>query len=171
METLWMNQLASFREMLQKESAALKALLQLEDDKYEALKDVDVSKLMRINSSEEDILIELNQTEKKRKELIILLSKVFHFDPSLTLREIFSYIPDQDYAGIKADLLQERDSIKNLTVKLQTTMQENSEMIHANLEIINLTLNFANRHAQKETYDYRSRKESRDNIYLVNQIA
>ena len=37
METLWMNQLANFREMLKKESAALTALLQLEDDKYEAL--------------------------------------------------------------------------------------------------------------------------------------
>ena len=168
----WMKSLAAFEELLKKEAHALQELLKLEDDKYDALKMVDVAKLMRINSQEEESLEKLNSVEKKRKDLIVSLSKIYHFDSSLSLREIFEIIPEMpELSSSRENLLGLRNTIKNLTGRLQTTMHENSDLIQANLEIINLTLNFAQRNSQRETYGYRMRKESREGIYLVNQLA
>jgi len=166
-----MDYLGAFRELLKLESGYLSNLVSQEDEKYEALKQVDVTGLMRINNAEEEILERLASVERKRKELIQSLSKTYAFDPNLTLTELFNYICDEDDKPIKKELLELRTSIKAEIEKLQISLQENSHIIQANLEIIGLTLNFANRNAQKETYDYRNRKESRESIYLINQLA
>jgi|GEM_PF-2185941 flagellar biosynthesis/type III secretory pathway chaperone len=166
-----MDYLKSFKELLKLESNYLSNLVSQEEDKYEALKQVDVENLMRINNEEEDILHRLASVERKRKELIHTLSKIFKFDQNLTLTELFNYICGDGDEAIKKDLMKLRTSIKQEIEKLQISLQENSHIIQANLEIIGLTLNFANRNAQKETYDYRNKKESKESIYLINQLA
>ncbi len=166
-----MDYLKSFKELLKLESNYLSNLVSQEEDKYEALKQVDVVSLMRINNEEEEILHKLDSIERKRKELIQTLSKNFNFDQNLSLSEMFNYICDSNDMVIKKELMELRTLIKEEIEKLRVSLQENSHIIQANLEIISLTLNFANRNAQKETYDYRNRKESRESIYLINQLA
>ena len=171
MEAILMKELRSFIELLVRESEALSELVRLEDKKYDALKQVEVQNLMRINASEEEILHKLGSIERKRKNILIALSESFHFDQNISLSELLNFLPEKECLDIKSELSELKVKIKNLTDKLQVTMHENSEMIKSNLEIINLTLNFANKSDQKETYDYRNKKEKRDNIHLVNQIA
>ncbi len=171
MEESIMNHMKTFKDLLSHEADALSYLEKLENQKFDALKQVDIKKLMRINSDEEEMLHKLEVIEKKRKNLILLLSEAFSFDPCVSLSELFTYLPDEEYKSYKNELSELRNTIKGFTEKLQVTMHENSEMIRTNLDIINLTLNFANRNSQKETYGYRDKKESRENIYLVNQIA
>ncbi len=168
---LGMDYLKSFKELLKLEAGYLSELVALEEEKYDALKQVDITLLMKVNTNEEDILQHLASIERKRKDLILNLSKIYHFNPNLSLTELFSYIMDENSQSLKNELIELRTKIKNEIGKLQISMHENSQIIQANLEIINLTMNFANRNAQKETYDYRSKKESKESIYLVNQIA
>lgn len=171
MEAVLMNQLKSFMDLLLRESEALSELVTLEDSKFDALKQVEIHNLMRINALEEEILHKLGSIEKKRKNIFITLADTFHFDQNISLSELLNYLPESEYKEIKSELMELRAKIKNLTDKLQVTMHENSEMIKSNLEIINITLNFANKSEQKDTYSYRSKKERRDNIYIINQIA
>jgi hypothetical protein len=166
-----MDYLKSFRELLKLEANYLSSLVSQEEDKYEALKQVDVTSLMKINNEEDDILHSLASIEKKRKELIQTLSKTYSFDQNLSLSELFNHICSDDDSAIKEELMGLRTLIKDEIGKLQISLKENSNIIQANLEIIGLTLNFANRNAQKETYDYRNKKESRESIYLINQLA
>jgi hypothetical protein len=171
METEIMNHLRSFKELLSKEADYVSELVKLEERKYESLKLVDMEGLMRINSEEEETLQFLDSIEKKRKKIIVTLSGDFHFDPNISLAELFTHLPDEKFYETKQELIVLRTRIKNLTEKLQMNMKENSELIKSNLEIINMTLNFANRNSQKETYNYRTKKESKENIYIINQIA
>lgn len=166
-----MEHLKSFKELLKLESGYLSSLVNQEEEKYEALKQVDVTSLMRINNEEEEILHRLASVERKRKELIQTTSKIYGFTPNLSLSELFEHIFDKDDGVIKKELMEMRLNIKEEIGKLQVALQENSHIIQANLEIIGLTLNFANRNAQKETYDYRIKKESKESLYLINQLA
>lgn len=163
--------LENFRELLRKEAELVASILGLEDEKYDALKQVNVKELMAINIREEDVLQFMDGVERKRKELLVLLARTLGFEPENTLSQMLSKVPDDPYLSIKNELLELRLEIRQSSDKLQITMKENSEMVKANLEIINLTLQFANRHAIKETYDYRSRRQTRDNISIINQIA
>lgn len=171
METILMKALESFKKLLAQETQYLSDLVMLEDDKYEALKQVEVSSLMKINSLEEEKLHCLGTVEKKRKEIILGLAEILPFDSNSTLTELLKIIPDEGFEVLKDELTGLRLKIKVLSDKLQVTLKENSEMIKTNLEIINVTLNFANRNSQRETYGYKDRKETRESIYLVNQIA
>jgi len=172
-----MDYLKLLKEILQQEYAKISSLVKLEEEKFEALKQVDVSLLMKINNQEEDILHQMNFLEKKRKDIIKNLASIYNFNPDLSLKEILDYLPESDsipssgQSRIKEEIMEIRESIKRRIAGLQTTLHENSEIIKANMEIINLTLNFANRNSLKETYDYRLKKESKDTINLVNQIA
>ncbi len=166
-----MNYLKSFKELLKLESLHLESLVNLEDDKYEALKQVDVVSLMKINNDEEDILHNLSSIERKRKELIQTLSKIYNFNPNITLSDLFAYFRDEKDMTLKNELMELRAAIKDRVGKLQLSLQENSHIIQANLEIIGLTLNFANRNSQKETYNYRNKREDKGSIYLINQLA
>ena len=171
METEIMNHLRSFKELLAKEADYVSDLVKLEERKYEALKMVDMDNLMKINTEEEESLQFLESVEKRRKKIIVTLAGEFHFDANVTLSELFNYIPDDQFHETKQELIVLRARIKHLTENLQMNMKENSELIKSNLEIINMTLNFANRNSQKETYNYRNKKESKESIYIVNQIA
>jgi hypothetical protein len=126
---------------------------------------------MKINGEEEETLQFLDSIEKKRKKIIMTLSGDLQFDPNISLSELFNHLPDENFYELKQELVVLRARIKSSTEKLQMNMKENSELIKSNLEIINMTLNFANRNTQKETYNYRTRKESKENIYIINQIA
>lgn len=171
METEIMNHLRSFKDLLAKEADHVSELVRLEERKYECLKLVDMEGLTRINNEEEETLQILDSIEKKRKKIIMTLSGELHFDPNISLSELFRHLPDEKFYETKQDLIVLRTRIKNSTEKLQMNMKENSELIKSNLEIINMTLNFANRNSQKETYSYRNKKESKENIYIINQIA
>jgi uncharacterized protein YihD (DUF1040 family) len=171
MENLVNNYLESFRELLCREAGMVKSLLGLEEEKYDALKQVAVKDLVSINTREEDILQFMDGVERQRKELLLLLARAFGFEPETTLSQMLAKLPDDPFAALKGELSALRDDIKGSSGKLQVTMKENSGMVRANLEIINLTLQFANRHAIKETYDYRSRRGARENITIINQIA
>lgn len=171
MENEIMNHLKAFKELLAKEADYVSELVKLEERKYDALKMVDMENLMKINTEEEETLQFLESIEKRRKKIIMTLSGDFHFDPNVTLSELFNHLPDDKHYEIKQELIVLRARIKHLTENLQMNMKENSELIKSNLEIINMTLNFANRNSQKETYSLRNRKESKENIYIINQIA
>lgn len=77
------------------------------------------------------------------------------------------YLPDR-YQGEFQVL---RDSIRHKTDRLDITMRENAALIQTNLDIMNFTMNFATRAAQQETYNYRDKKESKENVNIINQIA
>jgi hypothetical protein len=171
MEDLVKGYLENFRELLRREAELVKSILGLEEEKYDALKQVNVKDLLSINSREEDLLQFMDGVERQRKELLLLLARAFGFEPENTLSQMLANVPDDPFAVLKNELLALREEIKSSSSKLQVTMKENSGMVKANLEIINLTLQFANRHAIKETYDYRSRRGARENITIINQIA
>ena len=171
MDNTIMNHLETFKGLLSRETEMVSGILSLENEKYDALKLVDVNKLMRINAEEEELLQSMDIIEVKRKELIVLLADKMGFNSDSTLSHMLEQFSDEPYSNIKIELLELRDTIKKDTENLRITMKENSEMIKANLEIINLTLNFANRNSIKETYNFRNKKESKENIYIINQIA
>jgi hypothetical protein len=167
----WMNYLKSFKDLLKKEAFLISKLVDLEEEKYEALKQVEMKDLMRLNTLEEEILHSMDGVEEKRKNVLSILSETFHFDINLSLSKVLNFIPDDKFYDLKQELETLRQEIKAATGKLQMAVRENSEMLHSNMEIINLTLNFANRNFQRETYDYRMKKTMAENRYLVNQIV
>lgn len=168
MEPTLMQSLKRFTELLTREAGALESLYQMEEQKYEVLRMVDADALIRLNSLEEEQLVVMELVEKKRKDALTVLAMQMGLGSDVTLSELVAGLSSEEEREKLAVL---RDRIKHLTEKLQTAMRENRDMIQSNLEIINLTLNFANRNNQKEVYDYRSRKESRESIFLVNQLA
>ncbi len=174
MEDNLMNHLKAFRDLLAREADHVSALVKLEEQKYESLKSVDMTSLMNVNTNEEETLQMLDSIEKRRKKAIAGLAAELKIPPDITLSDLIRAIPDEKYNNLKNELIVLRNRIKGLTEKLQVNMTENSELIRSNLDIINMTLSFANRGAQKETYGDRAasaRKESRDSIYIINQIA
>lgn len=156
-----------FRKVLKDADHSIQQLLQLEEKKYDALKQVSVKELMRINSVEEEIVQLIDALEKKRQDTLMLLADVLHVKPSIQLQDLIRHLPDR-YQGEFQVL---RDSIRNKTDRLDITMRENAALIQTNLDIMNFTMNFATRSAQQDTYNYRDKKESKENVNIINQIA
>jgi hypothetical protein len=170
MDASQMNYWSLLRDMLVRERDTLSELVILEGRKFEALKKVDISKIIMINSQEEDYLQKMESIEKKRKEILLILSKHHHFDSDVTITQLIESIPAEleKYKDILTDL---RLAIKSIADNLGAALHENSRIIKTNLEIINATLNFANKGDQKETYNYNNKKVNRSNLFLINQIA
>ncbi len=167
MDTNLTKLLDAFRKVLADADHSIQQLLKLEEKKYDALKQVSVKELMSINSVEEEIVQLVDALEKKRQDILVQLSDVLHVRPGIQLQELIMYLPDR-YQGEFQVL---RDSIRHKTDRLDITMRENAALIQTNLDIMNFTMNFATRAAQQETYNYRDKKESKENVNIINQIA
>ncbi len=167
METRLMEHLSAFYELLNGVRGTIEKLLALEEKKYDALKQVDVKALMHINSTEEELIQYMDCLEKERQEAIASLAVSLGCGRDVTFGELITYFPiemQEKFGSIRKEL-------KTFTNKLEITMRENSEIIQSSMEIVNFTLNFANRSSLKETYDLRNKKESKENMCIVNHIA
>jgi K+ transporter len=171
MEMENMKLLYTFKEILLEESASVLKLMKLEEHKYDALKAVDINSLMKLNQFEEEIIFMLDQIEQRRKEIVQKIAVFMKCPVNVTLTELIGLLPDDIDAALKLELDVIRESIKKNTSKLEVTSRENAHMVQSNLDIINLTLSFANRNSVKETYDYRNKKDGRENRFLINHIA
>ena len=167
MDNMLVVKLDAFRKILGEADRSIQQLLQLEEKKYDALKSVDIKELMSINSVEEEIVQLVDDIERKRVNVLQDLSIALHVKPGIHLQELIKHVPD-NYRGEFSVL---RESIRRKTDKLDVAMRENAVLIQTNLDIMNFTMNFANRTAQQETYNYRDKKESKENINIINQIA
>ncbi len=156
-----------FRKILKDAEHSIHQLLQLEEKKYDALKSVDIKELMNINSVEEEIVQLVDDIERKRVNVLRELSDALHIKPSVHLQELIKHMPD----NYRAEFSVLRESIHRKTDKLDVAMRENAVLIQTNLDIMNFTMNFATRAAQQETYNYRDKKESKENVNIINQIA
>ena len=54
---------------------------------------------------------------------------------------------------------------------VENSRQQVADLINANMDIVNFTLSYANRTVQQDTYDFRNKKESKESINIINQIA
>ncbi|OHD53644.1 MAG: hypothetical protein A2Y33_06900 [Spirochaetes bacterium GWF1_51_8] len=163
----WMKELANFETVLNELTAAVESLVSHEEQKYDALKQIDVKKLMELNSEEEILMQQLDGRDKKRAVLINRMAREFGIEPSAPLSELITQFPLE----MQERFHELRRKIKRLSTKLETAVRENSRLIQNNLNIINFTLNFANRGAVTETYNYRERGEGHKNLHIVNRIA
>ncbi len=167
METDLRNSLDDFRKVMSDIGRSLGQLSDLEDRKYDALKVVDIKSLMKLNADEEDLIQISSELEKRRSLIVRHLSRQFGFDSNATLKEIITYLPLEEQESFN----EIRKDIKSNTHKLSTTLRENETLIRTNLDIVNFTMSVINRDSQKETYDYRTHKGSRENIGMVNKFA
>lgn len=159
--------LADFRDTLAKMSKNLGELLELENQKYEALKSVDIKSLMDLNSSEEELIQYSDTLEKKRVRIIGKLAANLGFDVNLKLSEMLTYFPvsyQQEFTAL-------RNEIKGRSDHLQITMRENAEIVQANLDIVNFTLNFATGTNRKDTYCQSGHSDDKNNLYLIDRMA
>ncbi|MGC8765473.1 MAG: flagellar protein FlgN [Brevinematia bacterium] len=171
MEEALMNYFKRLLTILQKEHDAIELVLKLENEKYDALKSVDVKKLMELNSQEEGLLELLSSTEKKRKELIVSLSKEFNLDKNLSLNDLIEIFNEKIDNDLKVEIITLKDRIKHISERLRAVVRENEELIKSNMEIISLTLSFASKHSLYETYNHRNRGDGVSKVYLINSLA
>lgn len=159
--------LEDFRKVMKDINRSLEQLIVLEDRKYEALKLVDIKNIMKLNADEEDLIQISGELEKKRLLIVRHLAKDYGFPQNATLSEIVTYLPleeQESFSEIRRD-------IKSNTNKLSVTLRENETLVRANLDIVNFTMSVINKDCQKETYDYRTHKNARENIGMVNKLA
>jgi hypothetical protein len=167
MSAEWMKELAGLGTALNEISAVIESLASFEEQKFDALKQVDIKKLMQLNSEEDVLVHQMDALDKKRTLLIGRLTRELGIEMSVPLSELIAHFPLET----QEEFQMLRKNIKKLTSKMETTMRENSRMIQSNLNIINFTLNFANRGAVTETYNYRERGEGHKNLHIINRIA
>ncbi len=171
MEEIIMNYLKKLSSILQKERNVLEMVSKLENEKYDALKSVDVKRLMDINSQEEGLIELLGSAEKKRKEVIVQLSKEFNLDKNLSLTQIIENFKGMIDESLRLELLKEKENIKHISEKLKAVVRENEGLISSNLEIISLTLSFASKHSFYDTYNHRNKGEGISKVHLVNSLV
>ena len=152
-------------KLLKEADRAVLQLSKLEEQKHEALSQVDIKKLMKINSTEEEIVQWVDLLEEKREILIESLCARLGIAPDVVLSEIAAYGNENQ----RRQMLELKQSIKEHSGNLDVFMRENSDLIQSNLDILNFTMNFSA--VGHETYDYRSKKESQNNVYIINQLA
>ncbi len=171
MESSIMNYFKKLATVLFKEKEILELVLKVENEKYDILRFVDVKGLMDLNSQEEGFLELLSSIEKRRKDIIIALCKEKEINPDLSLKEILEYFDEQIDEETKFEIMDLRESIKNISEKLRAVVRENEQLIKSNMEIISLTLNFANKHSAYETYNFRNKGEASSRVHLINSLA
>jgi flagellar biosynthesis/type III secretory pathway chaperone len=167
MSAEWMKELAGLETILNNIASVIESLAAFEEQKFDALKQVDIKKLMQLNSEEDILVQQMDALDKKRAVSIGRLTRELGIDLSVPLSELIAHFPPDK----QEEFQRLRKSIKSRTIKMETTMRENSRMIQSNLNIINFTLNFANRGAVTETYNYRERGEGHKNLHIINRIA
>ncbi|MEJ5284318.1 MAG: flagellar protein FlgN [Brevinematia bacterium] len=171
MESSVMNYFKKLATVLFKEKEILELVLKVENEKYDILRFVDVKGLMDLNSQEEGFLELLSSIEKRRKDIIIAMCKEKGINPDLSLKEIMEYFNSEINEEIKNEITDLRESIKSISEKLRAVVRENEQLIKSNMEIISLTLNFANKHSSYETYNFRNKGEAASRVHLINSLA
>lgn len=173
MDNQRMQTLDAFFRALDKETECLEQLIALENEKNDALRQVDVEALMKVNANEEEVMQFMEGTERRRKEIVISLARENRMTPDVTLAELVKGLPDDVPADVREKMQKSRTRIRELTDKLQVVLKENREMVQANLSIIDMTLGYAQKKDKSETYNYgtQNSKESRDKLFIINQIA
>lgn len=171
MESSVMNYFKKLATVLFKEKEILELVLKVENEKYDILRFVDVKGLMDLNSQEEGFLELLSSIEKRRKDIIIAMCKEKGINPDLSLKEIMEYFNSEIDEEIKNEITDLRESIKNISERLKAVVRENEQLIKSNMEIISLTLNFANKHSSYETYNFRNKGEAASRVHLINSLA
>ncbi len=171
MESSVMNYFKKLATVLFKEKEILELVLKVENEKYDILRFVDVKGLMDLNSQEEGFLELLSSIEKRRKDIIIAMCKEKGINPDLSLKEIMECFDSEIDEETKNEITDLRESIKSISEKLRAVVRENEQLIKSNMEIISLTINFANKHSSYETYNFRNKGEAASRVHLINSLA